>query len=96
MSGGRGGEDVSCTEVRAHLYEFMDDEFVDDAAGTTLHEQIRAHLAVCTSCDGGYRFEIVLRRTVRRCCGEPAPPTGLHARILAEIGRADGNDEKPA
>lgn len=84
---------VTCTEVRAHLYEYIDDEYADAAGATVLRAGIRAHLSACASCDGGYRFEIVLRRTVRRCCGETAAsdcmPDALQTRILAALAQCD-------
>jgi mycothiol system anti-sigma-R factor len=91
-----GDPTVSCTEVRAHLYEYLDDEFADAAGATALRTSIDAHLSVCTSCDGGYRFELVLRRTVQRCCSDTAPadrvPDALQGRILAALARCDAEE----
>jgi mycothiol system anti-sigma-R factor len=65
---GRFGLDpcVGCEEV---LQSYLD-RVLDEAE----QEEAERHLDECGYCAKRYRFELSLRRFVRRCCYEEMPP----------------------
>lgn len=69
----------SCSEARAHLERFLDDECDGD-----LTARLRAHVASCEHCSRIADAEVHLREILRSRCAEQAPPE-LRARVLGRL-----------
>lgn len=63
---------MSCADTRKLLQTYLDRELSEDEVTA-----VRGHLSRCGSCGDCYRFEAGLRRLIRSCADEPAPPTLL-------------------
>lgn len=71
---------VSCSEVLARLYSYLDGETVDLG-----HAKIREHLEECGPCLREYGLEEAVKRLVHKHCGCEAAPTELRAKVLNRI-----------
>jgi anti-sigma factor (TIGR02949 family) len=65
----------NCGEAVQELYSFLDGELDHEH-----HSAVQAHLDSCPSCVAAFRFENMLRTTVRTRLNVPVP-TDLAARI---------------
>ncbi len=63
---------MSCTDTRKLLQPYLDRELSEEEIAA-----VRGHLSRCGSCGDCYRFEADLRRLIRFCADEPAPPNLL-------------------
>ena len=82
-TGGARGQnldpDCSCSEARAHLEAFLDQECSAD-----LTERLAQHVAACDHCSRLADAETHLRAILRSRCAEEAPPE-LRARVLGRL-----------
>lgn len=69
----------SCTELREHLYEFLDSELADSEC-----ERLRRHMTDCPECLEAADAEAHIRELLRNACHEQAPQ-GLRARVVAQL-----------
>jgi mycothiol system anti-sigma-R factor len=72
--------DVSCSEVLARVYSYLDGEI--EGAGLA---QIREHLDECGPCLREYGLEEVVKRLVHKHCGHDAVPSELRTKVLGRI-----------
>jgi anti-sigma factor (TIGR02949 family) len=70
-----------CAKCEEVLQPFLDRELTEAE-----RQEAEAHLDECSYCRKRYRFEVELRRYVRRAVAEPMPPE-LKAR-LAKLARS--------
>jgi anti-sigma factor (TIGR02949 family) len=71
--------ETDCSEVLAHVYEYLDGEMPADDRKT-----FKQHLDECSPCLREYGIEEDVKRLVKRSCTDPAP-IDLRARVLAKI-----------
>ncbi|WP_127842482.1 mycothiol system anti-sigma-R factor [Actinomyces wuliandei] len=71
--------DCSCSEARAHLEAFLDQECSQD-----LTQRLAQHVAACAHCSRLADAETHLRAILRSRCAEQAPPE-LRARVLGRL-----------
>ena len=71
--------ETDCSEVLAHVYEYLDGEMPAGERAT-----FKQHLDECSPCLREYGIEEDVKRLVKRSCLEPAP-VDLRARVLAKI-----------
>ena len=79
MSCGRPHE-VPCSEVLARVYSYLDNEIDDAEIG-----EIKEHLEECGPCLREYGLEEVVKRLVRKCCGQESVPGELRTKVLTRI-----------
>jgi mycothiol system anti-sigma-R factor len=79
MSCGKPHE-TPCSEVLARVYSYLDGE-IDEAA----RAQIRVHLDDCGPCLREFGLEEVVRRLVRKSCGQETVPVELRTKVLTRI-----------
>ncbi|HJU89880.1 MAG TPA: mycothiol system anti-sigma-R factor [Gemmatimonadaceae bacterium] len=73
----------TCTDVRAHIYEF-----IDGALPADVHERMREHIAACGHCRPSFERERdFLDLLARRCKVEPCPGE-LRQRIIDSLSQA--------
>ena len=63
------GASDPCKHCEELLQPYLDRELTKEE-----QREAEAHLAGCPVCSKAYRFEERLRRYVRECCSEQAPP----------------------
>jgi len=68
-----------CSEVYAHLLEYLDSEMTEADA-----TRMRHHLETCSPCLAELSVEEIVRQVVRRSCTERAPE-GLRLKVLAQV-----------
>ncbi|RJF43254.1 mycothiol system anti-sigma-R factor [Actinomyces sp. 2119] len=71
--------DCSCSEARAHLEAFLDQECSQD-----LTHRLAQHVAACDHCSRLADAQTHLRAILRSRCAEEAPPE-LRARVLGRL-----------
>lgn len=74
-------ENCSCEELRAHLYELIDQELDPQAIS-----RLDAHEASCEQCHQLTEAEVHLRQIIRRSCCEEAPAV-LRERVITQVVR---------
>jgi len=72
-------EKIPCDQVIAKLWEYVDDEIVEDR-----RERVEAHLDICARCFPEYDFRRAYLRFVQRASGQCIPP-GLRQRVFETI-----------
>lgn len=71
--------ECSCEEVRAHLYELLDQELSSQQMA-----RLKKHAQTCPSCTKATQAETHLRILIRRSCCQEAPST-LRERVVTQI-----------
>ena len=72
--------ETDCSEVLAHVYEYLDGEM---PAGERV--TFKQHLDECSPCLRQYGLEQAVKSLVARCCGSDPAPAALKDRVLLRI-----------
>jgi anti-sigma factor (TIGR02949 family) len=71
---------TDCSEVLAHLYEYLDNEMSADSCA-----KFREHFDECHPCLEKYGLEQAVKKLVKRCCGSDVVPSDLRSKVLMRI-----------
>jgi anti-sigma factor (TIGR02949 family) len=87
--------ETDCSEVLAHLYEYLDREMPDGDCA-----KFQEHLDECSPCLEKYGLEQEVKKLVKRCCGQDDVPSDLRSKVMGRIemiraGESGGADAAP-